>query len=68
MKTTNAEHGQNMDRICSAHVLFKFWACNFHGNSMNNLLSYCGLVDARMSACEKNLPVWKHFDKVEIFK
>ena len=23
----------------------------------NNLLSYCGLVDARLSASEKNLPV-----------
>ena len=32
---------------------------------MNNLLSYCGLVDARISASEKNLPVsetkGKHF-------
>ena len=24
---------------------------------MNNLLSYCGLVDARISASEKDLPV-----------
>ena len=24
---------------------------------MNNLLSYCGLVDARISAFEKDLPV-----------
>ena len=24
---------------------------------MNNLLSYCGLVDARISATEKDLPV-----------
>ena len=37
MKTTSAEHGQNM--------------------SMNNLLSYCGLVDARITASEKDLPV-----------
>ena len=29
----------------------------FSGNSMNNLLSYCGLTDARMSAPEKDLPV-----------
>jgi hypothetical protein len=52
MKTTSAEHGQNM-----------FFACSFHGNSMNNLLSYCGLVDARISASEKDLPVeipWKN--------
>ena len=46
MKTTSAEHGQNMARKCSAH-----------GNSMNNLLSYCGLVDARISASDKHLPV-----------
>ena len=26
---------------------------------MNNLLSYCGLVDARISASEKDLPVIK---------
>ena len=31
--------------------------CSAHGNSMNNLLSYCGLVDARISASEKALPV-----------
>ena len=26
------------------------------GNSMDNLFSYCGLVDARISASEKDLP------------
>ena len=26
-------------------------------NSMNNLLSYCGLVDTRISASDKDLPV-----------
>ena len=34
-----------------------FYACIFHGNSKNNLLSYCGLVDARISGSEKDLPV-----------
>ena len=29
----------------------------FSGNSMNNLLSYCGLTDSRMRASEKGLPV-----------
>ena len=29
---------------------------------MNNLLSYCGLVDARISASEKDLPVNKYLD------
>ena len=57
MKTTSAEIGQNMGGTCSAHVLSKFCACSFHGNSMNNLLSYSGLVDARISASEKDLPV-----------
>ena len=39
------------------YVRNMFWACSFHvrtGKSMNNLLPYCGLVDARISASEKN--------------
>ena len=48
MKTTSAELGQNMGRTCS---------CSFHGNSMNNLLSYCGLIDAKIRASDKDLPV-----------
>ena len=31
--------------------------CVRTGKSMNNLLSYCGLVDARIRASEKDLPV-----------
>ena len=27
------------------------------GKSMNNLLSYCGLVDVRINASDKDLPV-----------
>ena len=27
------------------------------GRSMNNLLSYCGLVDVRINASDKDLPV-----------
>ena len=46
MKTTSAEH-----------VLPMFCAYSFRDNSMNNILSYCGLVDARTSASEKDLPV-----------
>ena len=38
-----------------------FCACSFHGNSMNNLFSFCGLVDAGISASEKDLPVNKCF-------
>ena len=37
-----------------------FWTCLFRRNSMNNLLSYCGLTDARMRASEKDLPVPKY--------
>ena len=29
----------------------------FHGNSMNNLLSYCGLIDTKIRASDKDLPV-----------
>ena len=32
-----------------------FWACSFH--VLNYLLSYCGLVDPRIRASEKDLPV-----------
>ena len=46
MKTTSAEHEQNM-----------FCACSFHANSMKNLLSYCGLIDAKIRASGKDLPV-----------
>ena len=44
---------QFMYTTCSELVIFMYWT----GNSMNNLLSYCGLVDARKSASEKDLPV-----------
>ena len=43
MKTTSAEHGKNMFCDCSFHVL--------------NLLSYCGLIDAKIRASDKDLPV-----------
>ena len=32
-------------------------ACSFHDNSMNNLLSYCGLIDAKIRSSDKDLPV-----------
>ena len=48
-------------RLCKPYtdVHTKFWKPQAHltGKSMNNLLSYCGLVDARISASEKDLPV-----------
>ena len=36
----------NMFWACSELAIFMYWNCN----SMNNLLSYCGIVDARISA------------------
>ena len=65
-----AEHGENMlftkivlnvsNNFCTQHVLpwfdleiFIFW--NY--NSINNLSSYCGLVDAKIRASDKDLPV-----------
>ena len=42
-----------MFSLCSELVVFMYWT----GKSMNNLLSHCGLVDARISASEKELRV-----------
>ena len=38
---------------CTELAVFLYWTCN----SMNNLLSYCGLVDARISASDIDLSV-----------
>ena len=46
-----------MYTTCSELVVFMYWT----GKSMNNLLSYCGLVDTRISASEKDLPVKNKF-------
>ena len=43
----------NIFLACSEFGIFMYWTCN----SMNNLLSYCGLVYTRASASEKDLPV-----------
>ena len=65
MKITSSEHvvyitcsecqnkNQFMYTTCSELVIFLYWS----RNSMSNLLSYCGLVDARKSASEKDLPL-----------
>ena len=52
------------NNLCTQHVLSMFWACSelaifmyWTCDTMNNLLSYCGLFDARISASEKYLPV-----------
>ena len=50
------EYGQNMDRTRSA-------PCSFHGNSMNNRLSYCGLIDAKKRASDKDLSTCTSYEK-----
>ena len=44
----------NMFSPCSELGIFMHWTtCD----AMNNLLSYCGLVDAKIRASDKDLPV-----------
>jgi hypothetical protein len=42
---------------CSELLVFMY--CT--GKSMNNLLLYCGLVDVRINAFDKDLPVLRKF-------
>ena len=44
---------QFMYTTCSELEIFIYWS----GDSMNNLLSYCGLVDAKIRASDNYLPV-----------
>ena len=70
MKIPSSEHGDDMlctkivlnvrNNFCTQHVLprfelgiFMYWT----SDSMNNLSSYCGLVDAKLRASDKDLPV-----------
>ena len=53
-----------MYTTCSELGIFMYWTCD----SMNNLLSYYGLVDARVNASEKDLPVHKVIHEFEILK
>ena len=46
-----------MKTTSSGNVLSMFCACSFHGNSIDNILSYFGLVDAKIRASDKDLPV-----------
>ena len=39
----------------NTYTSLMFSACNFH--VPKNLLSYCGLVDAKITASDKDLPV-----------
>jgi hypothetical protein len=50
---TNCFECQDKNNLCTQHVLNLYFSCN----SMNNLLSYNGLIDAKMSTSDKDLPV-----------
>ena len=70
-KNTNSEHvvykncflfwhsKQFLCTKCSEFVFFWVRSCK----SMNNLSSYCGLTDSRMSASDTDLPVLNNFLK-----
>ena len=53
MLCTNIAKTKTKNNYCTQHVGNLY----FLGNSMNNLLSYWGLTEARMRASDKNLPV-----------
>ena len=69
MKTISSEHvvdtncifgffwhsEQFMYTTCSELAVFMYWT----GKSMNKLMSYCGLVEVRINASDKGLPVNK---------
>ena len=52
------------NNFCTQHVLNLYIPCN----SMNNLLSYCGLTDAILMASEKDLLVRGFWDLKKIAK
>ena len=48
------------NNLCVQNVLSLQFSCTeLVYNSVNNLLSYCGLVDAKIRASDKDLPVVK---------
>ena len=54
----NCSECQNKNQFvyttCSELVVVMYWT----GKSMNNLLPYCGLIDAKVRASYKDLPVF----------
>ena len=60
-----SQKNQFMYTTCSELGIFMYWS----GNSMNNLLSYSGLVDVKIRASDKDLPVqWVYNGKWDTFK
>ena len=61
MSNSRLKYGKSLSEVLlfAEHVLprfeleiFTYWTCN----SMNNLSSYCGLVDGKIRASDKYLP------------
>ena len=52
----------NMFSPCSELGIFMYWTCN----SMNNMSSYCGLVDAKIRASDKDLPIQRHKTRMKM--
>ena len=48
---------ENYKRRTWAEHGLPIFCVSLHGNYMNNLLSYCGLIDAKIRASDKDLPV-----------
>ena len=48
------------NNLCTQHVLPIFSPYTELINSMDNVLSYCGLVNTRISTSEKDLPVFTY--------
>ena len=72
-----AEHGENMLctkivlTVCTQYVFpwFEFGIFMYCTCSMSNLLSYCGLVDAKIRASDKDLPVLQNHNPIQdLFK
>ena len=55
---------QKMFSECYELGIFMYWT----GNSMSNLLSYCGLVDVKIRASDIDLPVTKRIDGFQVLK
>ena len=53
----NKNKKQCLYTTCSEVVFFLYWS----QESMNNLSSYCGLTDWRMSASDTDLPVCENY-------
>ena len=50
----NCSECQNKNNLCTQHVISLEFSC---AELANNLLSYCGLVDAKIRPSDKDLPV-----------